>query len=857
MKSKFFDSITADARSIPGLGPALEATWAATSGSVQGARWAASEFAKFGRRLGGVPGEISAALFGAGMGAMGGFLLGPILGPSLAATPSSDARPVPRAGRSLEMEEVFSLYLVGRGKFGDDPRHVAIEMNLYDLGGRWLGFLTGLQRNQTPPPQLFQPPPSPAGAYGDTPVPPVEVSEWTNGCYVYSDGSSLITAGVARSYLVPQKDGSLLFMVTNAHVVLRGAGAYEGVRGIKQGIGAVHIPAGEFPAKFPAPGYEFPVSTIDTFRLVKKGFLGGGREFSRPRPARPGPTPSTALVTPEAGPAAGDESAARAGSVVDSLLGVAGNLGTEPFRLRLPDVPGADPRSYQNANLFRRYGVGEGRFSDDGKHFHFRGELYLLDSAHDGRFEGTYELLVPLSSAGAAPHAAAPPFNLETLAIDQLAPQAFCKERWSFDDGSSLTAVGSALVQAAELLTGQVELWISVSQRFAGGSGRFEGARGVQTSGVALMLPSGQPLSALGRVTIKTIDFFIILREEFIGTVQLPVAPATGTAPAKSTAPPVQLKSPVGVAVDSQGNVYVADHDNHAIRKIAPEGTLSTLAGMPGESGSRDGEGSAARFHGPRGVAVDAKGNVYVADNLNHTIRKITPEGRVSTFAGAAGEAGAADDKGGAARFNSPMGLALDRAGNLYVADFLSFTIRKITPEGQVSTLAGAAGRAGAADGKRSAARFNFAGGVGADAAGNVYVGDTGNHAVRKVTPSGVVSTLAGALGKPGTVDGKGGSARFNRPGGAAVDAAGNVYVAGNGDHTIRKISPGGRVSTLAGAAGEPGLADGRGSAARFKGPIGVAVDAQGNVYVGDTENNAARRIRSDGTVTTLPGAPA
>ena len=219
---------------------------------------------------------------------------------------------------------------------------------------------------------------------------------------------------------------------------------------------------------------------------------------------------------------------------------------------------------------------------------------------------------------------------------------------------------------------------------------------------------------------------------------------------------------------------------------------------MAGSRGSTDGTGSAARFFGPTGVAVDAAANVYVSDQLNHTIRKITPAAVVSTLAGLAGSPGSTDGTGSAARFFQPLGVAVDAAGNVYVADTNNQTIRKITPAGVVSTLAGLANSQGSTDGTGSAARFFAPTSVAVDAVGDVYVADDSNHTIRKITPAGVVSTLAGLAGSAGSADGTGSAARFFNPFGVAVDAAGNVYVADTGNNSIRKITPAGVVTTFA-----------------------------------------------------------
>jgi sugar lactone lactonase YvrE len=311
--------------------------------------------------------------------------------------------------------------------------------------------------------------------------------------------------------------------------------------------------------------------------------------------------------------------------------------------------------------------------------------------------------------------------------------------------------------------------------------------------------------------------------------------------------------SPFGVALDQAGNAYVADGGNHTIRKIGRLGETTTLAGAAEASGSANGAGSAARFLGPAGVALDAEGNAYVADAGNHLIRKISPGGEASTLAGSEGESGSADGQGANARFSSPDGVAVDSLGNVYVADADNNAIRKIAPSGATTTIAGRAGMSEHVDGKGQEALFSHPTGLAVDAKGNIYVADSGNNAIRKIAPDGVVSTLAG--GGLGRAEGAGSSASFSSPSGVAVDSLGNVYVADAGNNAIRKVTPAGIVSTLAGRAGEPGDADGpAGSVARFNGPVGIAFDGQGSLYVADANNNSIRKLTLDGEVVTVAG---
>jgi streptogramin lyase len=315
-----------------------------------------------------------------------------------------------------------------------------------------------------------------------------------------------------------------------------------------------------------------------------------------------------------------------------------------------------------------------------------------------------------------------------------------------------------------------------------------------------------------------------------------------------------RFRYPEGLTIDGDGNLYVADRGNQAIRKVTPNGVVTTVAGMPGAGPSSDGPVASARFTSPAGIAVGADGALYVTDMADHTVRRIVPGDSVSTIAGAAPRAGSADGAGTSALFNSPQGLARDSAGNLYVADSGNAVIRRIAGN-QVSTFAGSVGQTGATDGTGGAARFDRPLGVAADAQGNLFVADQANYLIRRITPAGMTNTYAGIAGRDVFADGPAASASFMEPRGVAVDADGNVYVADRSADAIRKVTPQGVVSTLAGHQDSSDVPYGFGSGNQLGFPLDVAVDGKGNVYTIDS-NTAIRKIAPDGAMATLAGVP-
>ncbi len=306
------------------------------------------------------------------------------------------------------------------------------------------------------------------------------------------------------------------------------------------------------------------------------------------------------------------------------------------------------------------------------------------------------------------------------------------------------------------------------------------------------------------------------------------------------------------IVVDGRGYLYVSDAGNSTVRKISPSGDVTTLAGSAGLKGTTDGTGNAARFMYPAGLVVTPSGDLYIADSEARTIRKITPEGVVTTFAGTPNVSGRVDGAAGEARFGRPTLLALDGNGNLYVCDGSSF-VRKITSAGVVSTLAGSEGDSPGpwgTDGPGGTVRFQNLRGITVDSAGTLYVADY--CAIRRILSDGMVSTWLGGPNRFGTKDGGTGDARLSLPGGIVVSAGGEAFFTDGSN--VRRVSSSGIVSTFAG----PGsaIADGVGDAARFGSPRSMAVGADGTLFVADASGHTIRQVTRAGVVSTLAGAP-
>lgn len=331
---------------------------------------------------------------------------------------------------------------------------------------------------------------------------------------------------------------------------------------------------------------------------------------------------------------------------------------------------------------------------------------------------------------------------------------------------------------------------------------------------------------------MKIIHTILPLALASITLMLLPACTSTGsksTATAARPFTPIKLGTLRGLAIDPAGNLYVPDPKTATLHKVTPAGVVTVQSAKPmidlfavalAPDGTIYGIDSLRRgacrldpqgavplgdpadtnlFLGPTSLVCDAAGNLYIGENDANIIRKVTPKGELSIYAGAFKQGGSQDGKASEARFNRPRALAIDPAGNIYVGDEADFTIRKISKDGNVTTITGKAGETGSQDGNGSAARFAGPRGLAADAAGNLYITDTPNHIIRKLTPDGTVTTIAGKTGEQGFVDGASADARFNNPRAAVVDAAGNLFIADGNNCAVRIITPDGRVTTVIG----------------------------------------------------------
>ena len=366
--------------------------------------------------------------------------------------------------------------------------------------------------------------------------------------------------------------------------------------------------------------------------------------------------------------------------------------------------------------------------------------------------------------------------------------------------------------------------------------------------------PAELALSPSGDVYVSDRQRNIILRVDAAGTVTLFAGSPDEAGAMDGPRLSARFSSPRGLAFDAAGNLYVSDSRNGLIRRIDSSGAVTTLAGNAQDRTHVDGVGLAARLVSPVGLALIGNQWLAITDISTHTVRVLDLMSMaLTTIAGSPGSYGSADGAGATARFESPYGISSNLAGEFLVSDSGNSTIRRVTLAGAVTTLAGQPLPSGHIDGAGPAARFQGVHPIVSDSAGNIYVADRASATIRKVTPAGVVTTIAGSPGQIGLVDGTGAAARFNFPQGLALDSAGNIIVADSGNDAIRRVTPDGVVTTVSGLAG-PGYVDGPAAMARFDEPVAVTVDPSGTIFVADQQSCLIRKIAPSGTVSTFAG---
>jgi trimeric autotransporter adhesin len=421
-----------------------------------------------------------------------------------------------------------------------------------------------------------------------------------------------------------------------------------------------------------------------------------------------------------------------------------------------------------------------------------------------------------------------------------------------------------------------------VMMRIAGnGRSGYSGDGGPATA-AQLQTPAGIAVDGAGNIYVADRDASVVREISSTGTIT--TVAGTGTAGFNGDggqANQAQLNVPMGLAMDGAGNLFIADSENQRIRKVSTNGTISTVAGNGGGGyGGDGGPATATELDEPEGVAVDAAGNIYIADTVNDRVREVSANGNISTVAGTGvsavygsiwdetGVSTTTGDNGPAtsAAVVLPTDVTVDRAGNLYIADYGNARIRLVIKT-VITTLAGLSTGIPPTDGQAAvSARLAGPTGLAVDAAGNVYFAEgsiatgsglgNGDYRIWKITTDGILKVAAGNGLESYSGDGGAAAvAQLNGPASVAIDSSGNLYFADSGNHRIRRITPAGSISTVAGN-GTPGYSGDGGAAvsAQLNGPLGVAVDASGNVYVADTGNNRVRKVSANGVIATIAG---
>jgi sugar lactone lactonase YvrE len=397
----------------------------------------------------------------------------------------------------------------------------------------------------------------------------------------------------------------------------------------------------------------------------------------------------------------------------------------------------------------------------------------------------------------------------------------------------------------------------TISTMAGSATAAFKGDGGAAAA-ASLDTPTGVAVDSAGNLYISDSNNNRIRKVTAAGTISTIAGNGTAGYSGEGAAANAQLDSPIGVALDTAGNLYIADSENHRLRKVTVAGAISTVAGDG--SGGYGGDGASATsalLSFPIGLALDSVGNVYISEYDNNRVRKVTPFGLITTVAGA-GSPGFSGDDGPAiaAKLFKPYGLAVDSGGNLFIADSYNQRIRKVTPAGVISTFAGNGRNAFAGDGGQATQAQLYPFGIAVNSAGNLYIADWSNNRIRRVTPADVISTVAGSAtqgffgdGGPANV------ARLSGPYDVAVDGSGNLYIADYGNNRIRKVTPAGVISTVAGN-GTNGWSGDGGPAinASLSSPAGIAVDGGGNLYIADLGNERIRKVTAAGIISTIAG---
>jgi hypothetical protein len=336
----------------------------------------------------------------------------------------------------------------------------------------------------------------------------------------------------------------------------------------------------------------------------------------------------------------------------------------------------------------------------------------------------------------------------------------------------------------------------------------------------------------------------------------LAIIAGTGTSGPPTAGPALnsKLNTPVRVAVDGSGNVYIADTYNNRIDKVTPTGVLSIIAGTGSGGQPTPGPATSSKLNSPFGLAVDGSGNVYIADSGNNRIDKVTPAGVLSIIAGTGNGGQPTPGPATSSDLSFPSGVAVDGSGNVYIADTYNSQIDKVTPAGVLSIIAGTGNWASPTPGPATSSDLGGPYGVAVDGSGNVYIADSGNNRIDKVTPAGVLSIIAGTGNGGQPTPGPATSSDLGNPYGVTVDALGNVYIADSGNNKIDKVTPDGDLSVVAGTGNSGAPTAGPATASNLWFPTGVAVDSLGGLYIADPINH---RIEEVGTaVAAAPGAP-